>query len=169
MPHTGASLRGAICALTAAMAVTGCGSHGSSATAPSSSSAAASAPSPKATTQGHGLSVATAPKLASDGITVLTSGTRVTGSAIYPIPGGMKAGKTLAIAINCQGPGRLRVQVPPTGISFPLLCEKGKVLPTMNEIHISKGRATASLQFAAEQEVKWSFAVGWDPDPPEQH
>ncbi|MDH6627195.1 hypothetical protein M2271_005019 [Streptomyces sp. LBL] len=75
---------------------------------------------------------------------------------------------TLAIAINCQGPGRLRVQVQPTGISFPLLCEKGKVLPTMNEIHLTKGRATGSLQFAAEQNVTWSFAAGWDPNPPEQ-
>ncbi|GGS04914.1 hypothetical protein GCM10010269_49870 [Streptomyces humidus] len=61
------------------------------------------------------------------------------------------------------------MQVQPTGISFPLVCEKGKVLPFMNEIHVSEGRATGSLRFAADQKVTWSFAVGWDPNPPEQH
>ncbi|GAA3789531.1 hypothetical protein GCM10022206_31860 [Streptomyces chiangmaiensis] len=53
-------------------------------------------------------------------------------------------------------------------VTFPLLCEQGKVLPTMNEIRMSKDRSTSSLQFTAEPSVTWSFAVGWDPSPPEQ-
>ncbi|GGY13622.1 hypothetical protein [Streptomyces anandii] len=123
---------------------------------------------PSTTADPHGPSVATAPKLASDGITPLTTGARITGSATYPIPGGISAGKTLAIAINCQGAGRLHVQVKPTGISFPLVCEEGKVSPTMNEVHMSKDRATAALQVTAEPKVRWSFAVGWDHSPPQQ-
>ncbi|MEU9383362.1 hypothetical protein AB0D38_21275 [Streptomyces sp. NPDC048279] len=98
----------------------------------------------------------------------MVSDTAVKSDAIYPIPGGIKAGETLAIAINCQGPGRLTVQVKPTSASFPLLCEKGKVLPTMNEIHMSGNHSTSSLHFTSEPGVTWSFAVGWDPDPPKQ-
>ncbi|MFD8810401.1 hypothetical protein ACFV23_02595 [Streptomyces sp. NPDC059627] len=98
----------------------------------------------------------------------MASDTAVKGDSIYPIPGGIKAGKTLAIAINCQGPGRLTVQVQPTSVSFPLLCEKGKVLPTMNEIHMSENRSSSSLRFTSEPDVTWSFAVGWDPNPPNQ-
>ncbi|MET7686026.1 hypothetical protein [Streptomyces sp. NPDC005423] len=78
------------------------------------------------------------------------------------------AGKTLAIAINCQGSGRLTVQVEPTGLSFPLLCERGKVLPTMNEIHMSHNHNRGALRFTAEPNVTWSFSVGWDPHPPRQ-
>jgi hypothetical protein len=128
-------------------------------TAPSSASA---------TSDPHAPSVHKAPQIHSDGITTLASGTGVKGNGAYPIPGGIKAGKTLAIAINCQGPGRLTVQVQPTSISFPLQCEEGKVLPTMNEIRMAKGRSTGSLRFTSEPNVTWSFAVGWDPSPPEQ-
>jgi hypothetical protein len=160
------------CGLAVALSIVGCSSQGNGSSAPKHSSPSANATpttaAPDATAGPHTPSVAQAPKIASDGITPLTTGTRGKGSATYPIPGGIKAGKTLAIAINCQGPGRLRVQVQPTGISFPLLCEKGKVLPTMNEIHMTKGRTTSSLQFTAEPKVTWSFAIGWDPNPPEQ-
>lgn len=171
MPHTGTLARGVTCVLTVSLAVAGCGSHGKSATHSRSSpavSATSSTATPDTTPDPHGPSIAVAPKLTSDGISVLTARTKVKGSATFPIPGGIKAGKTLAIGINCQGPGRLRVQVQPTKISFPLLCEKGKVLPTLNEIQMSKSRATSSLRFTADPEVTWSFAVGWDPNPPEQ-
>ncbi|MGW1891536.1 hypothetical protein ACWCP6_14950 [Streptomyces sp. NPDC002004] len=98
----------------------------------------------------------------------MTRGTAVTGTAVYPIPGGIRAGKTLAIAVNCQGPGRLTVHVQPTDVSFSLVCEKGKVLPAMNEMDMNKGRSTGSLRFTAESKVRWSFAAGWDPNPPER-
>lgn len=160
------------CAFLAALAAAGCTSgHHDSTTASTSARATATPPTTvtaSASPDPHAPSVATAPKIASDGITALTSGTKVRGSAVYEIPGGLKAGQTLAIAINCQGPGRLTVQVQPTGISFPLLCEKGKVLPTMNEIRMSKNRSGSALRFTAEPNVTWSFAVGWDPHPPKQ-
>ena len=160
------------CALVAALAAVGCTSGHHDGTTASPSARATTTPPTTATASAspdlHAPSVATAPKIASDGITALASGTKVKGSAVYEIPGGIKAGQTLAIAINCQGPGRLTVEVQPTSISFPLLCEKGKVLPTMNEIHMSKSRSSGSLRFTSEPNVTWSFAVGWDPNPPKQ-
>ncbi|MFE9093043.1 hypothetical protein [Streptomyces sp. NPDC007264] len=154
------------------MAAVGCSFDHDDSSPPSRKGHAVSA-SPTKVTSGsssdpYAPSVEKVPKVASDGITALATDTAVKGNAVYSIPGGITAGKTLAIAINCQGPGRLTVQVKPTGISFPLLCEKGKVLPTMNEIHMSKNYSTSSLAFTAGQNVTWSFAVGWDPHPPEQ-
>ncbi len=90
MTHAGAPVRGVICALAAVLSVAGCSSHGNSTAAQSHSSPAASASTstavPSTTADPHGPSVATAPKLASDGITPLTTGARITGSATYPIP-----------------------------------------------------------------------------------
>ncbi|MFI1047230.1 hypothetical protein [Streptomyces griseoruber] len=160
------------CVLAVALAAVGCGSNDHNSSSSGRTGHAVSSPSTKATTVAtndpHAPSVEKAPNIGSDGITPLTHDATLKGKAVYPIPGGIKAGKTLAIAINCQGPGKLTVQVRPTGVSFPLLCEKGKVLPTMNEIHMSKNRSTSSLEFTAEPNVSWSFAVGWDPHPPEQ-
>lgn len=171
MPHTRVVLRGVTCGLAAVLSLAGCGSNGNASSAQGPSRTASASPAktaPDTTADPHTPSVARAPKIASEGITVLTTGTKVTGSATYPIPGGIKAGKTLAIAINCQGPGRLHVKVQPTGIAFSLVCEKGKVLPAMNEIHMARGHANSSLQFTAESKVTWSFAVGWEPSTPEQ-
>ncbi|POX54854.1 hypothetical protein [Streptomyces sp. Ru72] len=160
------------CALIAALAAAGCtsGHHGGTTashparttTTPPTTATVGASPDP------HAPSVAKAPEIASDGITALASGTQVKGDAVYEIPGGIKAGQTLAIAIDCEGPGRLTVEVQPTSLSFPLLREKGKVLSTMNEIHMSRSRSSGSLRFTSEPDVTWSFAVGWDPNPPQQ-
>lgn len=167
-----ALMRRATCVLGATLLLASCGSHKDASSSSGHSNSAASASptikAPRPSSDPHAPSVASAPKLASHGITSLTSGANVKGQAVYPIPSGLKKGQTLAIAINCQGPGRLHVRVQPTEVSFPLLCEKGKVLPTMNEIHMSKDRTTGSLQFTGDAEVTWSFAVGWDPHPPER-
>ncbi|MFC7867907.1 hypothetical protein ACFU5B_29335 [Streptomyces murinus] len=115
-----------------------------------------------------GPSVHQVPLTGSNGIEVLADGTTVKGDATYPIPGGIKAGRTLAIAINCEGPGRLTVQVRSGGVSFLLRCEKDKVLPAMNEIQMPRTHATGSLHFTADPDVTWSFTIGWDPNPPER-
>ncbi|MCG7208210.1 hypothetical protein [Streptomyces arenae] len=106
------------------------------------------------------------PQIASRGIAVMVSDVKVKGSAVYAIPGGIESGKVLAIAINCQGSGVLTVQVKPAGVSFPLTCEKGEIIPTLNEIQMSKDHPEASLNFTSKSNVTWSFAAGWDPNPP---
>ncbi|GAA4574309.1 hypothetical protein GCM10023100_39970 [Actinocorallia cavernae] len=124
--------------------------------------------SPDTTPTPPGPSVHQVPLTGSNGIKVLADGTAVKGDATYPIPGGIKAGRTLAIAINCEGPGRLTVQVRSGGVSFLLRCEKDKVLPAMNEIQMPRTHATGSLRFTADPDVTWSFTIGWDPNPPER-
>ncbi|MFH7337115.1 hypothetical protein [Streptomyces hygroscopicus] len=101
-------------------------------------------------------------------MTPLVRDTAVTGDVVYPIPGGIRAGETLAIAVDCQGPGRLTVRVQPAGVSFRLLCEKGRVLPTLNEIAMSENRSSSSLRFTSGPGTTWSFAAGWDPNPPKR-
>ncbi|MEU7498340.1 hypothetical protein AB0B52_14845 [Streptomyces griseofuscus] len=171
MATTWQSVRLAVCTFTAALAVVSCssGHHSTASAAPHLRiTPPPTSPTASATPDPHSPSVHKAPPIHSDGITPLVSDAAVKGNATYTIPGGIKAGKTLAIAINCQGKGRLTVQVEPANVSFPLLCEKGKVLPTMNEIHMSKNRPTGSLRFTSEPNLTWSFAVGWDPHPPEE-
>jgi hypothetical protein len=163
--------RAAGCVLVAVAVMAGCSSHqdgpARSRPGPASSASPVTASS-GASVDPYAPSVAKVPDIASDGITKLVSATEVTGSAVYPLPGGVKAGRTLAIAVNCAGAGKITVRVRPTGISFLLQCEKGKVLPTMNEIHLSESHPASSLQFTAGAGVTWSFAAGWDPHPPER-
>lgn len=165
-------VRLATCVLVAALGAAGCGPghhDGASATRPARGAAPPSSPPPAgATPDPRGPSVHKAPAISADGMTPLVGDTAVTGDVVYPIPGGIRAGKTLAIAVNCQGPGRLTVRVRPAGVSFRLLCEKGRVLPTLNEIAMSENHSSSSLRFTSGPGTTWSFAAGWDPNPPER-
>ncbi|MEU9403718.1 hypothetical protein [Streptomyces sp. NPDC048242] len=167
------TLRRAGGALLIVLAVAGCDGQGGKGVEEGKAAAdtpSVSAPAPASasgtTHDPYAPSVAKAPRISSDGIEVLASGASLSGSAAYPLPGGIKAGRTLAVAVNCQGDGRMSVKVSPAHVSFPLVCEKGKVLPSMNEIQLSESRPTGTLQVSADRHVSWSFAVGWDPSPP---
>ncbi|MEV7502040.1 hypothetical protein [Streptomyces sp. NPDC093018] len=172
MAITRRSVRLALSACAAALATTSCGSPGHHVTAPPPPAHPARVTAPQVPTPSTDTaptpSVHQLPLTGSDGIEVLASGTAVKGDATYPIPGGIKTGRTLAIAINCEGPGRLAVQVRSGGVSFPLRCEKDKVLPSMNEIQMPRTHSTGSLRFTADPGVTWSFALGWNPNPPER-
>lgn len=130
--------------------------------------ASPAAPSSSTTRDPYAPSVKKAPQLSADGVTTVVSGANVKGSATYAIPGGMKAGKTLAVATYCQGSGRLDVEVQPTGTSFSIPCEENTVLPVMNEMGVYAKHSTSSLRVTTQPNITWSFAVGWDPHPPEQ-
>ncbi|CAL2056209.1 hypothetical protein ACH4OT_04240 [Streptomyces murinus] len=175
MARTSRSIRLALSVCAAALATTGCSSSGHHATAspPPAHPARLTAPptpteSPDTAPTPPGPSVHQVPLTSSDGIKVLASGTTVKGDATYPIPGGIKAGRTLAIAINCEGLGRLTAQVRSADVSFRLQCEKDKVLPALNEIQMPRTQSTGSLHFTADPGVTWSFTIGWDPYPPER-
>ncbi|MFK4145130.1 hypothetical protein [Streptomyces sp. NPDC004065] len=169
---TACALATTACALAGILAPAGCGTHASAGVAhPSAAAPGRSTPPASAHVTAHdphAPSVTEAPRIGADGRWVLVSGASVTGHGTYPLPGGIRAGGTLAIAVNCQGAGRVDVQVTPAGVSFPLRCEEGKVLPALNEMLMSKARSTASLRFTADPGVTWSFAAGWDPAPPER-
>lgn len=161
-------------AVLAATAVAGCTSSHTTASGQGKSSAPAhtSTPTPTTAETTHPATVpadtvSKVPNLAQDGIKTVASAASVTGSAAYPLKGGALAGKTLATAVNCEGKGTLTVTLKPTGFSFPLQCEDGKVSPTFDEIALPKGHKSAYLQFTVSSvAIKWSFAAGWDPRPP---
>jgi hypothetical protein len=160
------------CAAVVVLGVTGCGSgrHAPAAVAHPAGVVKASraAPSPITTPDPYAPSVKKAPNLSADGTTTVVSGANVKGSATYAIPGGMKAGKTLAIATYCQGSGRLDVRVQPVGTVFSIACEENTVLPVLNEMGVYSKHPTASLSVTTQPDITWSFTVGWDPHPPEQ-
>ena len=161
------------CAVAAVLTVAGCGfGHHDSTSADNTArvvGASRAAASPYVTRDPHAASVDKPPKLASDGITTLVSGSRLKGSVIYPIPGRVRAGEALVIAVNCQGPGRLDAEVRAVGMSFSLSCEKGTVLPALNEFQMDSSHSLGSLRFTAKPDVMWSFTVGLDPHPPKPH
>ncbi|MEV4341270.1 hypothetical protein [Streptomyces sp. NPDC049590] len=107
-----------------------------------------------------------APDLRALGIRPVVSGTSAAGRSEYPIPGGIIKGKTFAIAVHCQGSGKLTVSVEPAHISFTTVCEKA-VVPDLNEILISRRDDRASIKVTSPQAQKWAFAAGWDADPPD--
>ncbi|MEU1272508.1 hypothetical protein [Streptomyces sp. NPDC005799] len=152
------------------LAATGCGfGHHDSTSADNTARVVKASPaavSPDATRDPYAASVDKPPKLASDGITALVSGSHLKGSVIYPIPGRVRAGEALVIAVNCQGPGRLDAEVRAVGMSFSLPCEKDTVLPALNEFQMDSSHSLGSLRFTAKPDVMWSFTVGLDRHPP---
>ncbi|MFD7921696.1 hypothetical protein ACFV3R_21015 [Streptomyces sp. NPDC059740] len=129
----------------------------------------ATALAPRSTADPHAASASRAPNLGARGVAVLVSGAAVRGKAEYPLKGGIVGGGTLAVAVDCQGPGRLTVAVKAAGASFTVPCGSGKVQPLLDEIGFGSGRRRATLVFTPEgARTVWSFAAGWDPHPPER-
>ena len=92
----------------------------------------------------------------------LVSGSARTGNAEYSIPGGLRAGGMLAVAFQCEGTGRLVVDVLPDGGTSTVPCEKGKMTPFMNVAEMSRTVPVATLRFTTGTGVTWAFAAGWD-------
>jgi hypothetical protein len=161
------------CTLVVVLAATGCGSGRHAPSAVTQPAGVVKAPhaaaSPSTARDPYAPSVKKVPELASAGITVLVSGSHLKGSVIYPIPGRVRAGEALVIAVNCQGPGRLDAEVRAVGMSFSLPCEKGTVLPALNEFQMDSSHSLGALRFTAKPDVMWSFTVGLDPHPPKPH
>jgi hypothetical protein len=171
-----ASRRSGVLACTAVLlgaAAAGCTSnHSSSADHPptdrpsTNHSVAATTASPTAPDP-HAPSVAKSPNLGDEDVKALVSAASLTGSGEYPLKGGIRSGKTLAIAVNCQGIGTLKVTIAPAGITFPLTCIAKQVTPTVNEVRFASHSKDAYIRFTVDgrPKVTWSFAAGWDPHP----
>ncbi|MET8981256.1 hypothetical protein ABZX85_37245 [Streptomyces sp. NPDC004539] len=99
------------------------------------------------------------------GLKALASGPARTGSAEYAIPGGVRAGGTLAVAFECEGVGRLVMDVVGGGATFTVPCEAGEVAPFMNEVQMNRTDPAGRLRFSAGSGVTWAFAAGWDKSP----
>lgn len=65
----------------------------------------------------------------------------------------------LAIQVNCQGKGTLKVFIEPVGVSFPLECVEGEVSSTYNEMRVKGARAEGSVRVSAPSDVRWALTV----------
>ncbi|WP_143573305.1 hypothetical protein [Streptomyces acidiscabies] len=145
-------------ASVAALALAGCSAGGAS--QPAERPTASAATVRPAETGTRRAAVVGGPEL--EGMTVAAKGAVQTGNAEYPLPGGMRAGGTLAVAFECEGVGRLVIDVVPGGATFSVPCEKGKVTPFMNEVPVYQDAPAGMLRFSAGTGVTWAFAAGWD-------
>ncbi|QNP71387.1 hypothetical protein IAG44_19415 [Streptomyces roseirectus] len=142
----------------AVLALAGCGAEGAS--QPGGQPAASGVPAAVEPAGNKHTAVVGVPSLG--GGEALVSGAARKGSAEYPIPGGLRAGGMLAVAFECEGAGKLVVDVVPAGASFSVPCEKGKVAPLMNVIEVDRTDPAGMLRFTAGSGVTWAFAAGWD-------
>ncbi|MEU9473984.1 hypothetical protein AB0D78_47320 [Streptomyces avermitilis] len=162
----------ALCGLVSVVLLTGCSGGGNSsgghaarpAAEPTSLPTAATS---RSATDPHAPTTARVPDLAARDVTVVMSGKSLTGRREYTIPKGTEKGDTLAAAVDCKGSGKLLVALEPINTSFTVTCEK-EIVPSLNVVRFSKKRDLASIAFVPSGSVTWSFAVGWDADPPER-
>lgn len=150
----------ALLTVLVALAVGGCGGDGNSGTTrPSASKSAVATPSRSSHRAEHvvGEKVDVAPKPVNGGKVLLSVASRH-GNAEMPFKGGIGA-DSLAIQVNCQGKGTIKVFIEPVGISFPLECVAGEVSSTYNELRLERARAEGSVRVSAPSGVRWALMV----------
>lgn len=76
-----------------------------------------------------------------------------------PFKGGLHKG-TLGIALNCEGKGTVKVEVPDLGLSFVEECADGKVATIYNEMEISEPDPDAYVHIMGTSGVRWSISAG---------
>ncbi|MFJ5611974.1 hypothetical protein ACIQCJ_21595 [Streptomyces sp. NPDC093221] len=111
--------------------------------------------------------MAKAPNLSEVNVPTLASAASLSKDTEFPLIGGIRASKTLAIAVNCKGTGTLTVAIEPSGLSFPLRCIPTQVTPTVNEIRFASTSKQAQITFTLSpmSDLAWSYSAGWDPHP----
>jgi hypothetical protein len=127
-----------------------------SAPAPATPTASAE-PAADAVQHVDGESVTEAPKIERKTIASFANGRF--GQAI-PFKGGLHKG-TLGVALNCEGKGTVKVEVPAAlGVTFNEECVDGKVSSTYNEIEVSTADPDAYVQIMGTSGVRWSISAG---------
>ncbi|WP_274558750.1 hypothetical protein [Streptomyces spiramyceticus] len=90
---------------------------------------------------------------------VLASVANGKGNQSLPLEGGVGSGE-LAIAVNCQGKGLIKITLEPVGLSFPQECKAGEVTSTYNEFALKRSRKDASVKVEVPSTVRWSMTIG---------
>lgn len=75
-----------------------------------------------------------------------------------PFKGGLRKG-TLGIALNCEGKGTVKVEVPALGMTFTEDCVDGKVASIYNEMETSTVDPDAYVQVTGTSNVRWSISA----------
>ncbi|WP_371579344.1 hypothetical protein [Streptomyces sp. NBC_01314] len=105
-------------------------------------------------------SVDRAPDLAmADRVVLRQDGTRDSASLEF---GKAKKGdgKTVTIAVECEGPGKVEVVLRPMNTSFPMTCLDGEVSGQYNQFTQEGADRAGVVSVTADPEVRWSLSVG---------
>ena len=81
------------------------------------------------------------------------------GNASFEYTNG-KQGKSLIVAVSCQGGGRISVKVPAVHVSFPLDCPKESPSVTYNQFALKAAHKAGTVSVEAPSTVSWSVTVG---------
>ena len=142
------------------LALAGCSGDEKPASAVPSASPTGHTSSPPAVDRAEhvkGETVSRAPKPVNDGDVLLSIASRK-GNAELPLAKAIGIG-SVAIQVNCQGKGTLKVDLRPVGLSFPLECVDGEVSSTYNEIQLKRARSEGSVRITAPSTVSWALTV----------
>ncbi|MDW4910258.1 hypothetical protein RB628_34255 [Streptomyces sp. ADMS] len=103
-----------------------------------------------------GESVTEAPKI--DRKTIASFANAWSGRTI-PFEGGLRKGR-LGIALNCEGKGTVKVEVPALGMTSVEECADGKVATIYSETEVSAAAPDAYVQVTGTSGVRWSVSAG---------
>lgn len=104
-----------------------------------------------------GEKVTVAPEPVNGGKALLSVASRH-GNAEMPFKDDIGA-DSLAIQVNCQGRGTIKVFIEPVGIYFPLECVAGEVSSAYNELRLKRDRAEGSVRVSAPSGVQWALTL----------
>ncbi|MER7811212.1 hypothetical protein [Streptomyces sp900116325] len=149
----------AVLAVAVALCVSGCTEEGQHTSHPPTSPSAQPSPSGASDRAEHieGETVSKAPTQVNDGQVLLSVASRK-GNAELPLTKEVGVGR-LAIQVNCQGEGTIKVSVEPVGLSFPLECVEQEVSSTYNEIILKRSRSEGSVRVEAPSGVRWALTA----------
>ncbi len=150
-------------AICAAALLTGTACTNDGGDAPESSAQKSATPSviaePAAVESPDGETVTEAPKLDNNMKSIASFANGQYGRSV-PFDGGLRKG-TLGIALNCEGKGTVKVEIPAAlGVTFKQECVDGKVSSTYNEIKVSAADPVAYVQVTGTSGVRWSVSAG---------
>ncbi|KAB1149211.1 hypothetical protein F7R91_05475 [Streptomyces luteolifulvus] len=103
-------------------------------------------------------SVRQAPEL-DDGETLAGRRKGTTGNAQIAFTKGRK-GDALLVAVRCQGKGKIKVDVPSVGMSFPVECRADEAGTIYNEAAVTGASQAGTVSVEAPPSVHWSLTVG---------
>ncbi|QFQ98186.1 hypothetical protein F9278_20480 [Streptomyces phaeolivaceus] len=69
-------------------------------------------------------------------------------------------GKTLSVAVSCEGEGTIEVALRPLAASFPMDCLDGEVTSINNEFTMDGTERAGTVSVTASTGVQWSLSIG---------
>ncbi|MFJ5777092.1 hypothetical protein [Streptomyces sp. NPDC093094] len=80
------------------------------------------------------------------------------GNAVFAYTGGAR-GRALVVAVSCLGEGKVTVDLPAMGVSFPHTCTSGEPAEVQNEFALSTEHRPGTVSVEAPSTVVWAATV----------